>query len=100
MAVPNCQGGHFVSELRLARLDPKFESLYPELHAGEWLPAWEAAMQVAVRLWQEDGSEALIRDRLLSPEHFDFQGGSARSVDWYVTAERMSDATGEFALIP
>ncbi len=87
-----------MSELRRAKLNPKFGSVYPELPAGEWLPAWQAAMQVAERLWHEDGSEALVRDRLLSPEHFDFQGGTSRSADWYVTAERLSDATEEYAL--
>ena len=87
-----------VSGIRRARLNPKFGWRYPELPAGEWLPAWQAAMQIAERLWQEDGSEALIRDRLLSAEHFDFQAGTPRSVDWYVTPERLSDATAELVL--
>jgi hypothetical protein len=56
-------------------------------------------MQTAERLWREDGSEALTRDRLLLPDHFDFQGGTPRSVDWYVTPERLSDAPAEIALI-
>ena len=80
---------------RQARLNPKFGRLYPELPSGEWLPAWQAAMQIAERLCQEDGSEALKGDRVLPPEHFDFQGGSPRSADWYVTAERLSDETAE-----
>lgn len=92
-------GWFVVSDPRQARLNPKFGWLYPELPAGEWQPAWQAAMQVAERLWREDGSDALVRDRLLPPEHFDFQGGSPRSVDWYVTTERLSDATAELALI-
>jgi hypothetical protein len=56
-------------------------------------------MQTAERLWREDGSEALTRDRLLPPDHFDFQGGTPRSVDWYVMPERLSDAPAEIALI-
>jgi hypothetical protein len=87
-----------VSVVRQARLNPEFGWLYPELSAGNWLPAWQVAMQIAERLWQEDGSEALVRDRLLRPEHFDFQGGTPRSVDWYVTPERLSDATADLVL--
>jgi hypothetical protein len=89
-----------VSVVRQARLNPEFGWLYPELPAGDWLPARQVAMQIAKRLWQEDGSEALVRDRLLRPEHFEFQGSTPRSVDWYVTAERLSDATAELVLIP
>lgn len=89
-----------MSDLRRARLNPKFEWLYPEVPAGEWLPAAQVAMQRAERLChEEDGDEALMRDRLLPPEHFEFQGGTPRSVDWYVTAERLSDATAEMALM-
>jgi len=73
--------------------------MYPELPAGEWLPAWEASMQIAERLWQEGGVGALVRDRLLRPEHFDFQGGTPRSPDWYVTPERLSDTPAEPALM-
>jgi hypothetical protein len=93
---PSSPGWLLVSDRR-ARLNPKFGRLYPELTAGQWLPAWQAAMQRAERVWQVDGSEALIRERLLPPEHFEFQGGTPRSVDWYVTAERLSDATAELA---
>ena len=89
-----------MSELRRARLNSNFGSLYPELPAGEWLPAWQAAMQVAERLWHEDGREALLRDRLLPPEYFDFDGGTPRSADWYVAAERLSDATAQVVLTP
>ena len=84
-----------MSGVRQARLNPEFGGLYPELPAGEWLPAWETSMQIAERLWQEDGSKALVRDRLLRPEHFEFQGGTPRSLDWYVTTERLSDAVAE-----
>ena len=100
MAVPPVPWILLVSEVRQARLNAEFGWLYPELAAGEWLPAWQAAMQIAERLWHEDGSEALVRDRLLRPEHFDFQGGIPRSLDWYVTADRLSDATAELVLIP
>jgi hypothetical protein len=89
--------GLLMSDLRQTRLNPSFGWLYPELPAGQWLPARQAAMQIADRLWLQDGSEALVRDRLLPQEYFEFQGGTPRSVDWYVTAERLSDATVELA---
>jgi hypothetical protein len=34
-----------------------------------------------------------MRDRLLSDEHFEFQGGEPRSSGWYVSPERLSDPT-------
>ena len=43
-----------MSELRRARLNPKFGRLYPELPADEWLPAWQTAMQVAERLMRTE----------------------------------------------
>jgi hypothetical protein len=87
-----------VRDVREARLNPEFGRLYPDLPAGEWLPAWEAAMQTVERLWREEGSQALVRDRLLRQELFDFRGGTRRSAGWYVTAERLSDATAEVGI--
>jgi hypothetical protein len=80
-----------VGRPRVARLDPKFGALYRELPAGHWLPAWQAAMRRAERLWKEGDAEALVRDRLLPDEHFDFKGGKSRPDGWCVTPERLSD---------
>jgi hypothetical protein len=82
-----------VSGLRRARLDPKFGSLYPEIPAGHWLPAWQAATRRAERVWREAGAEALLEGRLLAEEHFQFRGGTPRSAGWYVVPERLTDPT-------
>ena len=85
--------GLFVGPLRRTRLDPKFGSLYPEIPAGHWIPAWQAATRRAERLWREVGPEALLGDRILPEEHFQFRGGRPRSAGWYVEPERLSDPT-------
>jgi hypothetical protein len=82
-----------VPHLRVTRLDPKFGSLYPEIPAGHWLPAWDAATRRAERLWREAGADALLQDRVLPDEHFQFRGGKPRSAGWYVEPERLSDPT-------
>ena len=82
-----------MATLRRTRLHPKFGSLYPEIPAGHWIPAWQAATRRAERLWRETGADALIEGRLLSEEHFQFRGGRARGVGWYVEPERLSDPT-------
>lgn len=79
--------------LRRTRLDPKFGSLYPEIPAGHWIPAWQAATRMAERLWREAGPEALLEGRILPEEHFQFCGGRSRGANWYVTPERLSDPT-------
>jgi hypothetical protein len=87
--------GDGVGSLRRAMLDPKFRTIYPEIPAGHWIPAWQAAMRRADRLWLEAGAEALIQNRILPEEHFRFLGGDPRPSDWYPTPERLSDPTGE-----
>jgi hypothetical protein len=77
--------------MRRVKLKPQFGSQYRELPADHWLPAWQAAMRRAERVWRADGADALIRGRLLPDEHFDFPGGKPRPADWYVTPERLSD---------
>jgi hypothetical protein len=59
--------------------------------ADHWLPAWQAAMRRAERVWRETGADALLRGRLLPDEHFEFKGGKPRPVDWYIAPERLSD---------
>ena len=82
-----------MSGLRRARLNPKFAPLYPEIPAGYWLPAWQAATRRAERLWRESGPEALVEERLLADEHFEFRGGTRRSPAWYPVPERLTDPT-------
>jgi cytochrome P450 len=82
-----------VGPLRRARLDPKFGPLYPEIPAGHWIPAWQAATRRAERLWREAGADALLSGRVLPEEHFQFRGGRPRSMGWYIEPERLSDPT-------
>ena len=79
--------------LRCAKLDPRFASLYPEIPANHWLPAWQAAMRRAERLWRDTGPEAFVQERVLREEHFQFRGGDVRPAGWYVVPERLSDPT-------
>jgi hypothetical protein len=80
---------------RRALLKPSFRSLYPELPAGVWLPAWEAALKRAEHLWEREGAVAMTATRLLSDDHFEFDGGVAREPGWYVRPERLSDPSAE-----
>lgn len=82
-----------MADRRYALLVPKFGSMYPELPAGQWIPAWDAAMRRAQQVWREAGPDALIYTRLLPEDHFEFRGGSTRPSDWYLKPERLSDPT-------
>ena len=82
-----------MSRLRLARLNPLFGSLYPEIPAGHWMTAWEAATRRADRVWLQEGAEALIHSRLLPEEHFQFLGGKPRPEGPDFRPERLSDPT-------
>ncbi len=77
--------------IRRALLSPQFGSLYPEIPAGHWIPAWQAAMRRAERVWRDTGPVALISDRLLPDEHFHFRGGKPRGFAWIPIPERLSD---------
>jgi hypothetical protein len=76
---------------RRTMLNPQFAELYPELPVGLWVDAWNAAMQRAERVWFERGTLALSTGRVLSDEHFEFQGGDRRKVRQPGTLERLAD---------
>jgi hypothetical protein len=78
---------------RQALLSPKYGSLYPEIPADHWLPAWQAAMRRADRVWQEKGSAGLIHGRLLSDQHFKFRRGQQREPGQSFALQRLSDPT-------
>jgi hypothetical protein len=82
-----------MSGLRLTRLYPDFGCLYPEIPAGHWMTAWEAATRRADTVWRQEGAEALIYGRLLPEEHFQFVGGEPRPEGWDLRPERLSDPT-------
>ena len=78
--------------LRRAKLKSEFGSLYPELPAEHWVPALQLVIRRAERIWRERGAQALIGDRLLPDEHFDFKGGRRRASAWRIQTERLSDS--------
>jgi hypothetical protein len=60
---------------RQARLKPQFASLYPDVVAGEWVPAWllaEQLMRSAERRGNPSGA------RVCDPGHCEFRGGGRR----------------------
>ena len=79
--------------VRYTRLVGRFRHQYPELPADYWIPAWDAAMRRAERVWREAGADALVYRRLLPDEHFDFRGGKPRAMTWHPAPERLSDPT-------
>ena len=80
-----------MDQLRQAKLRKKFGTLYPEIPADHWIPAWLAVTRRAHRVWSERGPDAMIEDRLLPDEHFEFRGGTRRPSTWQPAPERLSD---------
>ena len=78
---------------RYAKLIPRFGSFYPAIPADHWIPASQAAIRWAERLWREAGAEALAEGRLLPDAHFEFKGGKPRPSGWCIDPERLSDNT-------
>ena len=73
---------------REARIRPGFAHVYPELRAG-WEAAANAARRVADRILAQHGYAGLLKERLLSDEHFEFRGGSSIRPGGHVS--RLSD---------
>jgi hypothetical protein len=82
---------HFNSRIRLVRLRPEFADIYPGLDPM----VWETATELAARLLVQQGlppSPARMRTgRILSDEHFEFQGGDARGTSGKGMRSRLSD---------
>jgi hypothetical protein len=83
------RGAHVKNE-RCSLLHPEFAELYPELRAGLWMHAWDAAMLRAERLWFDRGVSGLA-ERVLSAGHFEFQGGKPRKLGHTEVYERVTD---------
>lgn len=78
--------------MREARLRQKFADLYPTLTPGQWEPAARVAEAVLARLLLLEISEAPLKDRVLSEDHFEFRGetpdGKPRTSGVARTADR------------
>jgi hypothetical protein len=62
---------------REVRLRAAVAALYPELKAGEWLPARDVAALLTQRARAARGLN--VHQRTLDPRHFEFRGGAAES---------------------
>lgn len=76
--------------IREARLRPEFAHLYPELPAGQWMPASQIGATILLAQLRSDGRPAL-GERLLEDTHFEFRGGVVRERNTYLT--RLNDQT-------
>ena len=82
---------HINSRIRLVRLRPEFANIYPGLDPM----VWETATELAARLLAQHGLQPspghMLTDRILSDEHFEFQGGDARGSSGKDMRSRVSD---------
>ena len=73
------------SRIRLVRLRPEFAGLYPGLDPM----VWETATELMARLLAQDLVQPspgfMLSNRILSDEHFEFQGGDPRQTSWQPT---------------
>jgi hypothetical protein len=76
---------------RRTMLNPAFTELYPEVSAGLWMDACDAAMKRAERLWFHWGVSGLGIERVLCDAHFEFQGGKPRKVGQTGFYQRVTD---------
>ncbi len=63
--------------IREARLRLEFAHLYPELPAGQWMPASQIGATILMSQLKADRAPSL-GERLLDDAHFEFRGGIAR----------------------
>jgi len=63
--------------IREARLRPEFGHLYPELPAGQWMPASQIGATILLSQLKSERAPSL-GERLLDEVHFEFRGGIAR----------------------
>lgn len=64
--------------VREARLRPEFAHLYPELVAGQWMPASQIGATILLAQLRSERAPSL-GERLLEEAHFEFRGGMSRA---------------------
>ena len=81
--------GQFNSRIRLVRLRPEFASFYPNLDPM----VWETASELAARLLAQPATQRSpgSGNRILSEEHFEFQGGNPRGTTGIGQRSRATD---------
>lgn len=79
------------SRIRQVRLRPEFASLYPGLDPGVWESATELAERLLAQHAIQPSPGYMVSDRVLPDEHFEFEGGAARSPIWNGVGSRRND---------
>jgi hypothetical protein len=79
------------SRIRLVRLRPEFASIYPGLDPMVWETATELAARLLAQHRLQPSPGHFLTDRILSAEHFEFQGGDARGISGKGMRSRVSD---------
>jgi hypothetical protein len=82
---------HFNSRIRLVRLRPEFADIYPGLDPMIWETATELAARLLVQHGLPSSPAHTLTGRILSDEHFEFQGGDARGTLGKGMRSRVSD---------
>ncbi|MFN0177801.1 MAG: hypothetical protein ACKVZ0_03310 [Gemmatimonadales bacterium] len=63
--------------IREARLRLEYAHLYPELPAGQWMPASQIGATILLAQLRSERAPSL-GERLLDESHFEFRGGFSR----------------------
>ena len=79
------------SRIRLVRLRPQFASLYPGLDPMVWETATELAARLLAQHALQPSPGHMLSDRILSDEHFEFQGGNPRGTSGIGVRSRVTD---------
>ena len=66
--------------VREARLRPEYAHLYPMLEPGAWASAALTAERVAASRLLQLVDAYVFHDRVLTDAHFEFRGGTPRSL--------------------
>jgi hypothetical protein len=74
------------------RLRPQFAALYPGLDPGVWETATDLASRLLAQHFIQPSPGYMLSDRILSDEHFEFQGGDPRDASWAGVLSRRSDS--------
>ena len=73
------------SRIRLVRLRPEFAKLYPGLDPMVWETATELLARLLAQHLVQPSPGFMLSNRMLSDEHFEFQGGDPRQASWQPT---------------
>jgi len=79
------------SRIRLVRLRPEFASLYPGLDPMVWETATELAARLLAQHAIQPSPGHMLNNRVLSDEHFEFEGGAPWGAAWNGPRSRVTD---------